>query len=131
MLVLDSSYTLALFMPDENRPASVDAVLADRLIAPTLWPMELANAAATSVRRRRIGDDEAHAVCLAAGQLRVELFAPGRSSADEWLTFARAHQLTSYDAAYLDLALAHRCGLATCDADLAAAARRVGVRVFN
>jgi predicted nucleic acid-binding protein len=131
MLVLDSSYALALFMPDEARPSSVAAVLAERLIAPSLWPMELANGAASAIRQRRIDEQEAHAVCLAADQLQVELYAPGRGGAHDWLGFAQAHSLTSHDAAYLDLALAHRCALATCDTVLASAARRAGVRVFG
>jgi predicted nucleic acid-binding protein len=131
MLVLDSSYALALFMPDESRPGSVEAVLADRLIAPVLWPMELANAALSSVRRRRIDEQQAHAVCMAAEQLQVELFASKRLNAAEWLVFAQAHRLTSYDAAYLELALVQRCALATCDNLLADAARRAGVSVFN
>ncbi len=131
MLVLDCSYVLALFMPDEQRPASVDQVLGERLIAPTLWPMEVANAAAVSVRRRRIDAQAARAVCRAAGQLNVELFAPGRIAAEDWFVFAQAHELSSYDAIYLDLALAHRCALATCDARLVAAARRSGVQVLD
>ena len=38
--------------------------------------------------------------------------------------------LTSYDAAYLSLALRHGCPLVTLDVELAAAARRVGVVVY-
>ena len=131
MLVLDSSYALALFMPDESRPASMDAVLAERLIAPVLWPMELANATISGIRRRRIDERQAHAVCLAAEQLQVELFASKRLSADEWLAFAQSHRLTSYDAAYLELALVQRCALATCDSLRADAARHAGIPVFD
>ena len=44
---------------------------------------------------------------------------------------ALAHDLTPYDALYLELALQRRCALATCDADLAAAAQRAGVVVYS
>ena len=54
MIVIDSSYTLALVMPDESRPASVDAVLAERLLAPTIWPLELAHALRNGLRSGRL-----------------------------------------------------------------------------
>ena len=49
----------------------------------------------------------------------------------EILDLARAERLTSYDAAYLDLALRQNLPLATRDGDLAAAARRIGVDVIE
>ena len=44
---------------------------------------------------------------------------------------ALAHGLTAYDAMYLDLAQVRRSPLATCDAALAAAARKAGVEVLS
>jgi predicted nucleic acid-binding protein len=41
------------------------------------------------------------------------------------------HDLTPYDAMYLELALQWRCPLATRDAELASAARRAGVTVHD
>jgi predicted nucleic acid-binding protein len=48
----------------------------------------------------------------------------------EILNLARREGITSYDAAYLDLALREGLPLATRDAALAEAARRVGVSVI-
>ena len=56
MIVLDSSYALALVMPDETRPASMAQVLPQRLTAPFIWPVELANAMRNAVRRARLRD---------------------------------------------------------------------------
>jgi predicted nucleic acid-binding protein len=48
----------------------------------------------------------------------------------ESLALAREHGLTVYDAAYLELALRRRAGLATLDRALARAARSAGVHVI-
>ena len=47
------------------------------------------------------------------------------------LPLAHAHRLTSYDAAYLDLAQRQRVPLATLDADLRAAASTVQVELLG
>jgi predicted nucleic acid-binding protein len=47
------------------------------------------------------------------------------------LTLARRHQLTVYDAAYLELAVRNALPLATLDAVLATAARSEGVPLFG
>ena len=52
-VVLDSSYAMALALPDEVPPSTSAEVLAQALIAPHLFPWEVANAALNSVRRRR------------------------------------------------------------------------------
>ena len=44
MIVLDSSYTLALVLPDEERPGSTHEVMASPLASPMIWPLEIANA---------------------------------------------------------------------------------------
>jgi predicted nucleic acid-binding protein len=47
------------------------------------------------------------------------------------LNLARGHQLTAYDAAYLELAIRRNLPLATMDAELKKAARAVGVEIFG
>ncbi len=47
------------------------------------------------------------------------------------LALARAHGLSAYDAAYLELAMREGLPLATEDAALRAAARRVGVPLVD
>lgn len=46
------------------------------------------------------------------------------------LQLAEAHNLTAYDAAYLELAQRSGLPLATLDSDLAAVAASLGIRVF-
>lgn len=131
MIVIDSSYALACVMPDEVRPSSMQAVLDEPLLAPALWPLELANATRSAVRRRRIGMDQARAICMRLIDFEVEMVKPWHDEPLRYLDFAVTHALTPYDGVYLDLAITRRIAIATRDSALIAAAQRLGVRVYN
>ena len=131
MIVLDCSYTLAMVMPDEARPRSLEAVIDARLFAPAIWPVEVANALRNGLRRGRLVDDEVQAVCARVEAFEVETLATADLGVRQRYLAAHAHDLTAYDAAYLELALQRRCALATLDNQLAAAARRAGVAVLD
>ncbi len=131
VIVLDSSYALALVMPDESRPASMRSVLQERLAAPFIWPVEIANAMRTAVRRSRVLGHEVTALCAEVDGFEVEVVAPWDDRALGYFEVAQSHDLTTYDALYLDLALQRRCALATRDTALARAARHVGVHVHD
>ena len=131
VIVLDSSYTLALVMPDETRPASMAQVLQQRLMAPFIWPVELAIAMRNAVRRARLREHEAAGLFADLDMFDVEIVAPWQDAARRYFEVAQAHDLTPYDALYLDLALTRRCVLATRDERLALAAQRVGVAVHG
>lgn len=131
MIVIDSSYTLALVMPDEARPASMRAVLAGQLAAPMLWPLEIANALRSSLRRRRLLATQATDLLQRIAELQVDVVNPSHTSPKHHFDAALTHELTPYDALYLELALQWRCALATCDQGLADAAQRAGVEILN
>ncbi len=131
MIVLDSSYALALAFPDESPPQSRDKVLAQPLIAPHIFSVEVANAALNSVRRRRYQPHDAERICLVIEALAIAAEPPPAVGPAFHLRMALAHGLTAYDALYLDLAQVRRSPLATCDAALAAAARKAGIEVFS
>ena len=135
MFVLDASVVLAWCFDDEWS-AAADRVL-ERLehedaLAPAHWPLEVANALRTAQRRDRLGDaDLAHVRGLLSA-LPVEI-APVELSTALWgvLEVARGHDLTAYDAAYLDLALVRGLPLATADARLRAACMDAGVELLD
>lgn len=131
MIVIDASYTLALVMPDEARPASMARVLEDKLATPMIWPLELANALRSSLRRKRIDEAMVAKLCARIDDLAVDVISSVHGQVKKHLDAALAHDLTPYDALYLDLALQWRGGLATRDANLAAAAQRAGVPVHG
>ena len=99
---------------------------------PAVWFLEIANVLAVAERRRALSAaDVAEAVTLYAS-LPVHVDdadISGRGFGDI-LALAHAQRLSSYDAAYLDVAMRAGLPLATRDNALKAAARRVGVRLI-
>ena len=130
-IVLDCSYLLAWLMPDEARPISLEQVLAEPLVAPSIWPQEIASALLSAIRRQRIEEAAAAELCRATEALQVDLLPVRATSPSDWFALAQTHRLTPYDASYLDLALQRRLPLATRDTRLAGAARRAGVVVHQ
>ena len=130
-VIIDSSYALACVMPEESRPRSMAQVLEGALIAPFIWPLEVANAMRCGVRRGRLSALKAKSLCSHIVGLDVALVTPLGNDPLRHFELSMTHGLTPYDAIYLDLALSRRCGLATQDADLAAAADQAGIQVFN
>lgn len=131
MIVLDCSYTMALVLPDERRPRSLRKAAAGRLFAPTLWTLEVANALRNVVRRGRLPDAQVAAVCSQLDDYAIEVDGSDDAGVLPRYLAARTHDLTPYDAAYLELALQRRCALATLDARLAEAAQRAGLAVLD
>jgi len=130
-VVIDSSYALACVMPDESGPATMEAVLGEVLLAPFIWPIEIASALRNGVRRRRFDTMQAVGIATHVADLDARIAAPWHNEPARYLELSLAYELTPYDAIYLDLCLTQRAALATCDAALAAAASRLGVRTHT
>lgn len=130
MIVVDCSYTMAMVMPDERRPRSLALAEESRLFAPPIWSYEVANAFSMAVRRGRIEPDRAATLARRIEDYGVNLDSADATVHQRYLA-ARAHDLSAYDAAYVELALHRRYGLATLDARMGELARRLGVVVHN
>jgi predicted nucleic acid-binding protein len=129
--VLDSSVALTWLLPDEESDA-VDA-LADKLseapaVAPSLWYREVGNALLMAVRRKRLSRPDMDRLLAAAIRLPLETDA---ASASETLpaivALAYRHELSVYDATYLELAIRRSLPLASLDDRLRAASRKLGI----
>jgi predicted nucleic acid-binding protein len=132
--VLDCSVTMAWFFQDEAEAyaEAVEDALADaEAVVPATWPLEVANTLVTGERRRRSTEAQAATWLryLRALPVTVDDETAGRAWGDT-LSLARAHQLSAYDAAYLELALRRGLPLATLDDRLKAAAAAAGVAEF-
>ncbi len=133
--VLDNSIAMAWSFADETS-AYADAVL-DRLdatqaIVPTLWPLEVANALLMGERRKRSTEAETIHWIGILGRLPIVIDA--ETNAQAWgdtIALARGHKLSAYDGAYLELAIRRRLPLATLDGPLKAAAKAVGVNLYD
>jgi len=134
MLVLDSSVTLAWILDDETLGAESALELMDmeRAVVPTHWILEVTNGLQMAVRRQRL---KAENVAQLMTQLRhLPLRVDSETPVMGWNeipALATRFNLTTYDAAYLELALRLDAPLATLDQDLARAAREAGVALFN
>ena len=133
--ILDCSVTMAWCFDDEATPYTegVQDQLADmRAVVPTIWPLEVANAALVGERRKRL--DEARSTrffsLLSGLPIIVDFGTSGKAFSDV-VHLARAHNLSSYDAAYLELAIRWGLPLACLDGKLKAAATAVGVMLFS
>jgi predicted nucleic acid-binding protein len=132
--VLDNSVALAWCFEDEQSPGVMD--LLDRVAeagatAPQLWPIEALNGLLTAERRGRI--DGPMRARLAGLLQSLPISLDEETAPQLWTATARLaeqHQLTAYDATYLELALRLGLPLATRDAALIKAARTAGVAVL-
>lgn len=127
--VLDNSVVIGWFLEDQATPYS-DAigVLLEQAqaVVPALWELEFANVLRTACRKQRLTVDEAQQIIeqICALPIVIERDTPGPA---ELLALALRYNLSSYDAAYLELALRLQVPLATKDEALQGAARAAGV----
>jgi len=129
VIVIDASYTLALVLNDESRPASAAKVAAERLTTAAVWPLEIAKALRSNLRRGRVQLQQIDGLLAGVAALEVDVAAPAHVHPRRHLEAALAYELTPDAASYLDLARQLSAGLATQDDELAAAARRAGILV--
>jgi predicted nucleic acid-binding protein len=94
---------------------------------PSLWRLEVANSL-TAVRQKRITQEFRNQSLADLARLRIRLDPDTAAHAwDATLKLADQYKLTTYDAAYLELAQRLALRLATLDQDLRRAARNAGV----
>ena len=130
-VVMDASYALALTMPDENAPSSAAVVLARDLLAPFIWPIEVANAARNAIRRKRMTFELAQATTVAVQAIGVSVQPEMTESVAHYFQLAGSYGLSPWDALYVDLALKGQYELATKDAHMIAVATRLGITVHQ
>jgi predicted nucleic acid-binding protein len=133
--VLDGSLSLAWYFKDEANPYA-DAVAARfpdvQAFVPTIWPLEVANAVLMGERRKRSTEAQASSWLAYLSSLPITIDAETSTRAwSDVLQLARAHQLSAYDAAYLELAVRLGLALATLDKPLKAAAAAIGVAEYQ
>ncbi len=126
--VVDSSFALAWVMKDEAGPPTDKALdslgQGAKAFVPPLWHWEIANALLGAERRKRATRTEINGHLLLFRSLPIEVDEGAVNQA--WGAthlLAQKHTLTSYDAAYLELAIRRDLPLATLDQALRAAAK--------
>ena len=127
-LVVDASVSAVWFMEDEEHPvadATFESLNTVQAIVPQIWHFEIRNVLVFAVRRGRIPMREIDGHLKALSVLRIDT--DHEPDFDIAMQLALTHNLTFYDALYLELAIRRNAQLATLDSDLARAATAEGL----
>lgn len=131
--VLDNSVLVAWVMNEESTYADsvCGALVEAQAVVPSIWPLEFSNVMVMAQRRGRLTEAEMTRIRDFVLGLPIEVVTdfPPRVLTDV-LGLARQHELSVYDASYLDLAMREGLALASLDKRLVDAARRCGVQLF-
>lgn len=117
--VADASALVALLFGEPEGEEVYAALSTGQLTAPHILPYELANAALTKIRRKRLDRHQALAGLNRYSLLEIEL---AEINMADTFSIANETGLTVYDASYLWLARHLDCQLVTLDKKLHAAA---------
>ncbi len=132
--IVDCSIAMAWCFEDEATERT-DAILArlstESFLVPEHWFLEVANVLAMAEKRKRISQakvDEFLSL-LSVFDIEVDTGLSKRAFA-QLPSLCRKYALTSYDAAYLELAVLRQLPLASLDSDLCMAAEKAGVVII-
>ena len=133
--VLDCSVVLAWYFADESDPFAdsvAAALVTATALVPSLFHLEIANILVVGERRNR--STEAQATAFLTRLAGLPIVVDGQTVARAWfdtIALARAHGLSMYDSAYLELAVRESAPLATLDDKLKNAAKAIGIPIFS
>lgn len=98
---------------------------------PNLWHLEAANVLVTAERRGELetGDVERFIAQLESLPIQVDPMT-AHQAFSRTLSLSKAYKLSSYDAAYLELAIREGLPIATLDKDLLKAAKKADVAIY-
>jgi predicted nucleic acid-binding protein len=133
--VVDCSLAMAWLFSDEATSQTdklLERLVTDSVLVPAWWYLEVTNVLVIAERKGRISAHEISDFISSLSQIDIEVDTESADRAfDHLLPLCRLHQLTSYDAVYLDLAVRRGLPLATLDEPLRRAAGKVGVTVLG
>lgn len=134
--VVDASVAVAWVHPAQataQTQAMLDAIADGTTIeAPALWALEVANALLVLVRRGKLAEEDRSEALTWLRDLPVKLdHGMGFFAFTRLSDLASKHNLSVYDAAYLDLAKRRKLRLACKDGPLCDAAKNAGVRLWT
>ena len=128
--VVDASVALAWCFPEQVTPFSerlLEGLGPNEALVPVVWPFEMANALVRAERRNKITGHDVDILRAKLRRLPIHIDSTGQYRAlDEVLAIAGQNKISTYDAAYLELALRESIPLATLDDTLQRAARESG-----
>ena len=136
VFVADASVAVAWVHPGQATPETasmLEAIAGGATIeVPAIWPLEVANALTLLVRRRKLTEGDRRLGVSRLRELPVTVDHDMAAFAFTTLSdLALAHDLSVYDAAYLELAQRRKLVLGCKDGPLRDAARQCGVKIWT
>jgi predicted nucleic acid-binding protein len=133
--VVDNSVVMSWCFEDEGDTYAEDvleSLEAAEAFVPAIWPLEVGNVLLVAERKKRLSHASAVRFLDLLGGLpiAVEQEPPDRML-KEILSLAREHELSTYDASYLDLAMRLDLPISTLDTSLLKAAGKCEVPVYK
>ena len=111
--------------------AVLESLTGAEAIVPNLWHLEAANVLLGAAARKEIEVAEAERFTVQLEKLPIMVDTSTANQAfSHTMSLARAYKLSSYDAAYLELALREGIPIATLDSALAKAAVKAGIDIY-
>jgi predicted nucleic acid-binding protein len=105
---------------------------ADEALVPAIWPLEVVNSLVVAARQKTISATQSETFVADLDELPVEVDLEGVARIySSILRISRQHQLSSYDAIYLDLVPVEGLPLPSVDKILRAAAKRSRVGLLK
>jgi len=132
-LVIDCSVTMAWCFEDEASgyaDAALERLKTQEATVPAIWPLEVANVLLVAQRSHRLTEADSTRFLQLLGHLPLQVDNDSTAHVfTDVLPLAKSHDISSYDAAYLELAVRANCPLATLDKRLRTVAEDMGVAI--
>jgi predicted nucleic acid-binding protein len=135
VFILDASVCLAWCFEDETtdeiRRLFERLSTGDSAAVPAHWPIEVSNGLLLAHRRKRISPNTHSQYWNQFFGLPIIVNGPlEMSDVDRVMAISEKHGLTTYDGAYVDLALRRGAGLASLDSSMIRAAKAEGISLL-
>lgn len=133
--VLDASVALAWCFSDEATTASthlLERLAEEYAFVPAIWSLEVGNILTMAERASRITYAKIAEFLALLDDLKIQVDSETANRGfREVLSLAHSEKLTTYDAAYLELAMRLGVPLATKDKQLQKSAKQLGVTILS
>lgn len=134
-IVVDCSVVMSWCFEDEADDYSdsvLDLLAGAEAVVPSIWPLEVANVLLVAERRKRLKEADSAQFLKLLGELPITIDHESSNRAlSDILFLGRQQGLSSYDAAYLELAMREGAALATKDEKLKKASKKCGVQLVK
>ena len=136
--VLDNSVAMRWLLASHNKTdqqyaeSVLQCLIDGEALVPHLWHLEAANVLLSAEKQQQLDISEVERFISQLENLPIQLDSlTARQAFNRTLSLSRAYKLSSYDGAYLELAIREGLPLATLDKDLKKAARQADISIYK